>query len=815
MKKIISVLLVFVMLFTLSPINITAEDGATSTFSDIKDTDYYAEAATELAKSDILSGYPDGSFGAEKSITRAEMAAIVCRMIDKEADSEKSKGKTNFDDVAGNHWASGYINIASKEGIINGYGNGKFEPESFVKVEEAIKMIVCALGFASNIEIDKNDWSKAYLDIAAEKGISDKIKGKKGEEATRGDIAVLSYSGMGAVKEEAKAESAAKGTPVPSIGEGTYTKSQKVTLSSKVDGATIYYTINGDTPTSKSKKYTKAITISKTTTLKAIAVKGGKILGDVMSVLYTINIKTSGGGGGGGGSSFGGGSSSGGASNPTAYTVAFDLNYTDAVNAPSAQNVTSGSKATKPANPERDGFLFLGWTTSVNGEELFDFNTSVTTNITLYAKWSAASKFYGAITGTYRGCNVQRGYVLYTIDEIYADEVLEQHSDITLGERTFKFADGIDPYKNLGVATVIYVCTNSEGKYEIVKMEANDIGKKETIDFRNIELSETNSSQIVYYPSSSSTHTNKIKLAPDAKFYDDYLTIQSMEKIMEVYNNYSFGYDEEITVIENNGDTLYDIVVANSSYYRVVTDIDVTKNKLNNLTLDFDDENSEITLIDNSGKKISLSDFKKGDVMTIVGVADSTDGFIWCEVVNYGRQTISGTVEETFGDVVYIDGKEYVNVSGERLKLGDEGTFYLTKTGKIFCIKLDKSQSENESDQNDDSDYVDNERAEYCKKKIEETQNKLNEVLMNRNVRVFSGGQWIYIHDVNKANEVQKELEYWISELDKCQPNDPEADNKNDDSFFEKDEMTGADINIGSDGCISSDAEAPSDGGWY
>ena len=160
MKRITSIFLVLAMLLTLAPMNIFAAEMDKTAFSDMKETDYYAQAATALEQLGIISGYPDGTYGADKSITRAEMAAIVCRMIDKETDAEKAKGKTDFDDASDNHWASGYINIASKEGIINGDGNGKFRPEDDVKYEEAIKMIVCALGYGNNVEFDEKDWSK-------------------------------------------------------------------------------------------------------------------------------------------------------------------------------------------------------------------------------------------------------------------------------------------------------------------------------------------------------------------------------------------------------------------------------------------------------------------------------------------------------------------------------------------------------------------------------------------------------------------------------------------------------------------------------
>jgi len=295
MKRLTSIILTIAMLLALAPMSIyAAEDGIN--FSDVKETDYFAEAAIALEELEILAGYPDGTFGADKPITRAEMAAIVCRMIDKEADAEAAMGETAFDDVASDHWASGYINVASTDGIINGDGDGKFRPEDNVKHEEAIKMVVCAMGYDEGVEVDAADWSKGYLAAADEKGISANLKGTKGEASTRGDVAVMSYNTLMAAVAEAS-----PAAPTASLAAGEYSGTQKVTLTTATEGATIYYTLNGTEPTEKSTKYTKEISIAKTLTLKAIAVKDG-LSSAVMSVDYTVK-STSGGGGGGGGSS--------------------------------------------------------------------------------------------------------------------------------------------------------------------------------------------------------------------------------------------------------------------------------------------------------------------------------------------------------------------------------------------------------------------------------------------------------------------------------------------------------------------------------
>ena len=71
--------------------------------------------------------------------------------------------------------------------------------------------------------------------------------------------------------------------------EGTYTKSVKLTLTAE-KGAKIYYTTDGSKPTTKSKVYTEAITIKKTTRVRAIAVKKG-VKSKIRSREYTIKVK--------------------------------------------------------------------------------------------------------------------------------------------------------------------------------------------------------------------------------------------------------------------------------------------------------------------------------------------------------------------------------------------------------------------------------------------------------------------------------------------------------------------------------------------
>ena len=77
--------------------------------------------------------------------------------------------------------------------------------------------------------------------------------------------------------------------PTFSPAAGTYTEVQNVTLSCATDGATIYYTTNGDTPDDGSTEYTGAISVNEDMTIKAVAYKAG-VPSSIASAAYVINL---------------------------------------------------------------------------------------------------------------------------------------------------------------------------------------------------------------------------------------------------------------------------------------------------------------------------------------------------------------------------------------------------------------------------------------------------------------------------------------------------------------------------------------------
>ncbi len=152
------------------------------------------EAVTVLSALEILKGYEDGSFKPEATITRAEFATVVIRLLGL-ADTATG-GATIFTDVAADHWANGYIALAAQQGIVNGYGDGRFGPEDPVKYQEAIKMVVAALGYTPMADAN-GGYPGGYQVVASQKGILAGISGAKANEpATRGVVAQLAYNSL-------------------------------------------------------------------------------------------------------------------------------------------------------------------------------------------------------------------------------------------------------------------------------------------------------------------------------------------------------------------------------------------------------------------------------------------------------------------------------------------------------------------------------------------------------------------------------------------------------------------------------------------
>ncbi|HAG10221.1 MAG TPA: hypothetical protein DCK76_02255 [Desulfotomaculum sp.] len=170
-------------------------------YTDVPSTYWAFNVITELGEKGIITGYPDGSFKPDSSITRAEFVAILGRALG----WEEKAGNPAFSDAAEiPDWARGYIFTAVDKGVIGGYEDNSFRANQPITRLEIVIIIVRALGlgdgaaksgtlsFSDAAEIP--DWAANDIAIAVEQGIA---TGKPGnvfapnDNATRAEAASL------------------------------------------------------------------------------------------------------------------------------------------------------------------------------------------------------------------------------------------------------------------------------------------------------------------------------------------------------------------------------------------------------------------------------------------------------------------------------------------------------------------------------------------------------------------------------------------------------------------------------------------------
>jgi hypothetical protein len=108
-----------------------------------------------------------GNYDPNRSITRAEFAAIIVRALGLAPGS----GTNSFTDVASSAWYGGYIETASSYGIIKGYDTGKFGPQDTISREQAMAMLARSMkitGLETALTSDDvNQLTAAYTDGAS------------------------------------------------------------------------------------------------------------------------------------------------------------------------------------------------------------------------------------------------------------------------------------------------------------------------------------------------------------------------------------------------------------------------------------------------------------------------------------------------------------------------------------------------------------------------------------------------------------------------------------------------------------------------
>ena len=167
-------------------------------FSD-KDKIVNDDAVSMLVELNVINGKDDGSFDPEGIVTRAEMAKMICVVLNGGKDpSLGNVSNYTYTDTVG-HWAAAYIEYCTTLGIVAGDGTGKFNPSNTVTGAEAAKMLLVALGFKSEIEgFTGANWAVNVNVRANQKGLFDELSINPSEGLTRDNAAQMVWNALDA-----------------------------------------------------------------------------------------------------------------------------------------------------------------------------------------------------------------------------------------------------------------------------------------------------------------------------------------------------------------------------------------------------------------------------------------------------------------------------------------------------------------------------------------------------------------------------------------------------------------------------------------
>ena len=161
LKRVLSLALSGIMLVGMMAMGASAAD-----FTDAEKIQH-SEAVNVLVALKVINGQDDGSFNPEGDVTRAQMAKMIAVAMNGGSDANTgTKTTPSFTDVKG-HWAESYIEYCYDLGIINGRGDGTFDPEGKVTGLEATKMVLTAMGFdAAAYKLTGAQWAVRTDEVA-------------------------------------------------------------------------------------------------------------------------------------------------------------------------------------------------------------------------------------------------------------------------------------------------------------------------------------------------------------------------------------------------------------------------------------------------------------------------------------------------------------------------------------------------------------------------------------------------------------------------------------------------------------------------
>jgi hypothetical protein len=119
-------------------LSLQAKAGATHPFKDVRTDDWYTGGVTTAYAAGLVKGYGDDTFRPDSSVTREELTAMLVRAMKLQA-TEQKLPFTDSDRIAS--WARASVAAAASQGLIRGFPDGTFQPEATASRAQCAVMV--------------------------------------------------------------------------------------------------------------------------------------------------------------------------------------------------------------------------------------------------------------------------------------------------------------------------------------------------------------------------------------------------------------------------------------------------------------------------------------------------------------------------------------------------------------------------------------------------------------------------------------------------------------------------------------------------
>ena len=189
MKKLLALVLALVMSMSLVTISNAA-------FKDADKIDY-KEAVDVMNAVGVFIGDEKGNFNAKENLTREQAAKIIAYLELGSKAADALPGGATFTDVASTRWSAGFVGYCAQAGVVNGVGNGKFDPAGQLTALQFGKMLLVELGYDAKAEgMVGTDWAINTSKLMAGTKLMDGISGSVNQVLTREKAAQMCLNAL-------------------------------------------------------------------------------------------------------------------------------------------------------------------------------------------------------------------------------------------------------------------------------------------------------------------------------------------------------------------------------------------------------------------------------------------------------------------------------------------------------------------------------------------------------------------------------------------------------------------------------------------